>query len=347
MIVTGCLGVEAERIREAHPQVLAITGPQQYEAFVEAMHQALPQQHEPYLDLVPLQGLRLTPRHYAYLKISEGCDHKCRFCIIPQIRGSLRSRPAAAVLLEAERLAKAEVKALLVISQDTSAYGRYIGYAESNWRGSPRAACFFDLAEALGELGIWVRLTLRLPLSACSSGHAADGRRQDPALSRHPLSARQPTGFEGDAPAGQSRACPGSHCRLTPRGSGSHPAIHLHHRLSRRDHGGFPAPARLAGGCADRPPGLLRLRACRGHTGQCPAGPGARRSEGGALASPDGAAAGDLGREAASQSRQHDRGPRSTKPDPRAPSAAVPPMPRRSTARFTCRTPPTSRPAIW
>ncbi len=158
VIVTGCLGVEAERIRSAHPEVLAITGPQQYEAVVEAVHRALPPQHEPYLDLVPPQGLRLTPRHYAYLKISEGCDHKCRFCIIPQIRGGLRSRPAAAVLLEAERLANAGVKELLVISQDTSAYGRDIGYAESNWRGSPRAARFYDLAAALGELGVWVRL---------------------------------------------------------------------------------------------------------------------------------------------------------------------------------------------
>ena len=158
VIVTGCLGVEAERIREAHPEVLAITGPQQYEAVVAAVHEALPPQHEPYLDLVPAQGLRLTPRHYAYLKISEGCDHKCRFCIIPQLRGGLASRPAAAVLMEAERLVNAGVKELLVISQDTSAYGRDIGYGESKWRGQPRAARFYDLAEALGELGVWVRL---------------------------------------------------------------------------------------------------------------------------------------------------------------------------------------------
>lgn len=158
VIVTGCLGVEAERIRAAHPQVLAITGPQQYEAVIEAVHEALPPRHEPYLDLVPPQGLRLTPRHYAYLKISEGCDHKCRFCIIPQLRGGLTSRPAAAVMMEAERLAAAGVKELLVISQDTSAYGRDIGYAESKWRGQPLAARFYDLAEALGSLGIWVRL---------------------------------------------------------------------------------------------------------------------------------------------------------------------------------------------
>ncbi len=158
VIVTGCLGVEAERIRQAHPDVLAITGPQQYEAVVAAVHEALPPRHEPYLDLVPPQGLRLTPRHYAYLKISEGCDHKCRFCIIPQLRGGLASRPAAAVLMEAERLVAAGVKELLVISQDTSAYGRDIGYAESNWHGRPRAARFFDLAEALGTLGVWVRL---------------------------------------------------------------------------------------------------------------------------------------------------------------------------------------------
>lgn len=158
VIVTGCLGVEAERIRAAHPKVLAITGPQQYEAVVKAVHEALPPAHEPFLDLVPPQGLRLTPRHYAYLKISEGCDHKCRFCIIPALRGPLASRPAKAVLLEAERLVAAGVKELLVISQDTSAYGRDLGYAESDWRGRPRAARFYDLAAALGELGVWVRL---------------------------------------------------------------------------------------------------------------------------------------------------------------------------------------------
>lgn len=158
VIVTGCLGVEKERIRAAHPGVLAITGPQQYEAVVAAVHDAVPPLHEPFLDLVPPQGFKLTPRHYAYLKISEGCDNRCSFCIIPSLRGRLASRPANHVMTEAERLVKAGVKELLVISQDTSAYGLDIGYAESPWRGAPLAARFLDLAAALGDLGAWIRL---------------------------------------------------------------------------------------------------------------------------------------------------------------------------------------------
>ncbi len=167
VIVTGCMGVEAERIRETHPGVLAVTGPQQYEAVVSAVHAAAPQTHDPYIDLVPPQGLKLTPRHYAYLKISEGCNHSCSFCIIPSMRGKLASRPAGAVLREAEKLAAAGVRELLVISQDTSAYGLDIGYKTSPWtitrpdgnreNRSVRAK-FYDLCEALGELGIWTRL---------------------------------------------------------------------------------------------------------------------------------------------------------------------------------------------
>jgi ribosomal protein S12 methylthiotransferase len=158
VIVTGCLGVEKERILAEHPGVLAVTGPHQYEQVVAAVHAALPPLHDPYLDLVPPQGLRLTPRHYAYLKISEGCNNRCAFCIIPQLRGRLASRPANHVMAEAERLAKAGVKELLVISQDTSAYGLDIKYAESRWKGRPLAARFLDLCEALGSLGVWVRL---------------------------------------------------------------------------------------------------------------------------------------------------------------------------------------------
>jgi ribosomal protein S12 methylthiotransferase len=158
VIVTGCMGVEKERIMSVHPGVLAITGPHQYEAVVEAVHHAIPPLHDPFIDLVPPEGLRLTPRHYAYLKISEGCNNRCSFCIIPSLRGGLVSRPAAAVMYEAERLVRAGVKELLVISQDTSAYGLDIKYAESNWRGAPLKARFLDLAEALGGLGAWVRL---------------------------------------------------------------------------------------------------------------------------------------------------------------------------------------------
>lgn len=158
VIVTGCMGAQPDEIRAAHPSVLAVTGPHQYEQVVDAVHDAAPPAPDPFVDLVPAQGVRLTPRHYAYLKISEGCDHSCAFCIIPSLRGGLRSRPARAVLREAEKLAEAGVKELLVISQDTSAYGVDIKYETSEWRGRPVAARFYDLCEALGELGVWVRL---------------------------------------------------------------------------------------------------------------------------------------------------------------------------------------------
>ncbi len=158
VIVTGCMGVEENRIREVHPGVLAVTGPHQYEQVVSAVHDAVPPLHDPYLDLVPPEGLRLTPRHYAYLKISEGCNNRCSFCIIPSLRGDLASRPANHVMTEAERLVKAGVKELLVISQDTSAYGLDLKYAESPWKGAPLKAKFLDLSRALGELGAWVRM---------------------------------------------------------------------------------------------------------------------------------------------------------------------------------------------
>ncbi|HEX4152440.1 MAG TPA: 30S ribosomal protein S12 methylthiotransferase RimO [Steroidobacteraceae bacterium] len=158
VIVTGCLGAQPQKILERHPQVLKITGPQRYEEVVACVHEHLPPVHEPFVDLIPAQGVKLTPRHYAYLKISEGCNHHCSFCIIPSMRGRLVSRPAGDVLKEAEHLVRAGVKEILVISQDTSAYGADLKYAESIWRGSARRARFFDLAEALGELGAWIRL---------------------------------------------------------------------------------------------------------------------------------------------------------------------------------------------
>jgi ribosomal protein S12 methylthiotransferase len=158
VIVTGCLGAEAGTIRAAHPGVLAITGPHQYEAVVTAVHEAAAPPHDPFVDLVPAQGVKLTPRHYAYLKISEGCNHRCSFCIIPRLRGDLVSRPAADVLGEAERLVRAGVRELLVISQDTSAYGVDVKYRESEWRGRGVPARITELAGALGELGAWVRL---------------------------------------------------------------------------------------------------------------------------------------------------------------------------------------------
>ena len=154
VIVTGCLGVEADAIRAAHPAVLAVTGPHQYEQVLDAVHSAAPPAPDPKVDLIPASGVGLTPRHYAYLKISEGCNHSCRFCIIPQMRGKLASRPAQAVVREAERLVEAGVRELLVISQDTSAYGVDLKHAES---GGVRAH-ITDLARALGGTGAWVRL---------------------------------------------------------------------------------------------------------------------------------------------------------------------------------------------
>lgn len=159
VIVTGCLGVKPEMIRELHPGVLAISGPQAYESVMQAVHQAVPKPAKnPHIDLVPDIGLRLTPRHYAYLKISEGCDHKCSFCIIPSMRGRLQSRSAGDVMREAEALAKSGVKELLVVSQDTSAYGADIKHKLDFWGGKPVKSRLFELCKALGELDVWVRL---------------------------------------------------------------------------------------------------------------------------------------------------------------------------------------------
>ncbi len=158
VIVTGCLGAQPGKILARHPEVLKITGPQRYEEVIASVHEHLPPRHEPFLDLMPEQGVKLTPRHYAYLKISEGCNHHCSFCIIPSMRGRLASRPVGEVLREAESLVRAGVKEILVISQDTSAYGADLKFAADTWRGSPRRARFHDLADALGELGVWIRL---------------------------------------------------------------------------------------------------------------------------------------------------------------------------------------------
>ncbi len=158
VIVTGCMGATPDLIREKHPNVLAITGPQAYESVMAAVHEAAPPAHEPFFDLMPPQGVKLTPRHYAYLKISEGCNNRCSFCIIPALRGDLVSRPVGDVLREAERLVKAGVKELLVISQDTSAYGVDVKYATSQWHDREVRTRFLDLSRELGELGAWVRM---------------------------------------------------------------------------------------------------------------------------------------------------------------------------------------------
>lgn len=160
VIVTGCLGKDEEKIRSMHPSVLKVTGPQAYSDVMSAVHEYVPPppEHNPFVDLVPPQGIRLTPKHYAYLKISEGCNHRCTFCIIPQLRGDLVSRPIGSVMDEAQALVKAGVKELLVISQDTSAYGVDLKYKLDFWNGQPLKSKFWDLCAALGQLGVWVRL---------------------------------------------------------------------------------------------------------------------------------------------------------------------------------------------
>jgi ribosomal protein S12 methylthiotransferase len=158
VIVTGCLGARQDEILARHPQVLKITGAHATDEVVDAVHEHLPPAHNPFTSLVPPQGIKLTPKHYAYLKISEGCNHRCTFCIIPSMRGDLVSRPVDDVLLEAEKLAQAGVKELLVVSQDTSAYGLDLKYQSRDWRGNTIKTQFYDLANALGDLGIWVRM---------------------------------------------------------------------------------------------------------------------------------------------------------------------------------------------
>ncbi|MBL3600844.1 MAG: radical SAM protein, partial [gamma proteobacterium endosymbiont of Lamellibrachia anaximandri] len=165
VIVTGCLGGDEKRIRDAHPQVLAVTGAHAYEAVMDAVHEALPPPHDPFTSLLPPEGVKLTPRHYAYLKISEGCNHRCTFCIIPQLRGDLVSRPIGEVMLEAERLVESGVRELLVVSQDTSAYGVDLKYRPDFWNGRPLQTRIRELAAALGELPAWVRLHYVYPLS--------------------------------------------------------------------------------------------------------------------------------------------------------------------------------------
>ena len=158
VIVTGCLGAKGDVVRQAHPKVLAVTGPHAADEVMEAVHAHLPKPHDPYSDLVPAQGIRLTPKHYAYLKISEGCNHRCTFCIIPSLRGNLVSRQVGDVMQEAQNLVNAGVKELLVISQDTSAYGVDVKYRTGFWGGRPLRTRMTELAVALGELGVWVRL---------------------------------------------------------------------------------------------------------------------------------------------------------------------------------------------
>ncbi len=263
VIVTGCMGAEPESISSAYPDVLAITGPQQYESVVEAVHKALPPQHDPFLDLVPPEGIKLTPRHYAYLKISEGCNNRCSFCIIPRLRGDLVSRPAADVLREAERLVKAGVKELLVISQDTSAYGIDLKYAASHWRDKQVRAKFIDLARALGEFGVWVRLHYVYPYPHVDEVISLMAERKILPYLDIPFQHASPDVLKRmNRPAAQEKTLERI-ARWRDDGPRLDAALDLHRRLPRRDRGGLRIPVEVARRSHARPRRLLQIRACR------------------------------------------------------------------------------------
>jgi ribosomal protein S12 methylthiotransferase len=261
VLVTGCLGAKPDTIRARHPGVLGITGPHAYEQVMAAVHEHLAPPHDPFSDLVPPQGVRLTPRHYAYLKISEGCNNKCSFCIIPGLRGRLASRPIGEVLREAEGLVRAGVRELLVISQDTSAYGSDIKYLPDAWRGERYETRFLDLARGLGELGAWVRMHYVYPYPHVDKvlPLMAEGRVL-PYLDI-PFQHASPTVLKRmRRPAAAvdtlerirrwRETCPELR----------HPQ-HFHRRLPRRDRGRVRVPARLAGGSAARPRRVFPLLA--------------------------------------------------------------------------------------
>ena len=303
VIVTGCMGAEPEQIEAAYPGVLSITGPQQYESVLEAVHRALPPVHNPHLDLVPPQGVKLTPRHYAYLKISEGCNNRCSFCIIPKLRGDLVSRPANDVLREAEKLVAAGVKELLVISQDTSAYGVDIKYADSPWKDRQVRAKFFDLAKELGDLGAWVRLQYVYPYPHVDEviGLMTEGKVL-PYLDI-PFQHASPEVLKAmKRPAAQEKTL----ARIKKwREAMSRPdaALDLHRRLPRRDRFRLCLFARLARGSRDRSPRLLQIRAGRGRRLECDRQRRARRNQAGALERADGAAAENFRAPAEAQGR--------------------------------------------
>ncbi len=213
VIVTGCLGAKegGDVIRKAHPQVLAVTGPQALPEVMSAVHRHLPQPHDPFTSLIPPQGIRLTPRHYAYVKISEGCNHRCTFCIIPSMRGDLVSRPVNQVMQEAENLVNAGVKELLIISQDTSAYGVDIKYRTGFWQGRPVKTRMTELVRALGRIWRVGEVALRVSLSARRRGNSADGRGENSSLSRCAVSACKSTHPESHEAASQFRKQSGAY----------------------------------------------------------------------------------------------------------------------------------------
>jgi ribosomal protein S12 methylthiotransferase len=268
VIVTGCLGAQPQKILDRHPQVLKITGPQRYEEVMASVHEHLPPQHEPFLDLIPAQGVKLTPRHYAYLKISEGCNHRCSFCIIPSLRGDLVSRPIGEVMREAEQLVRAGVKEILVVSQDTSAYGVDIKYAPQTWRDQERRSHFYDLTEALGELGVWIRLHYVYPYPHVDK--VVDLMSEDRVLpyldipfqhaSKRILKLMKRPAAAADT-LERIAAWRQSHAR-------PHHSQHLHRRLPRGNRRGFRGAARVAGTRPAGPCGLLRILPRRRRRGE-------------------------------------------------------------------------------
>ena len=284
VIVTGCLGADESLIRAAHPAVLAVTGPHQYEAVLDAVHAAVPPKPDPFLDLLPPAAVHLTPRHYSYLKISEGCNHKCRFCIIPDMRGRLVSRPAHAVLREAEKLVAAGVRELLVISQDTSAYGVDRRHDAHPWKGGEVRTHITDLARELGQLGAWVRLHYVYPYPHVRELVPLMAEGLHPPLPRHPLPALPPRRPPPHGPPGRRRPHPRRDRPLARRLPRARPPLHLHRRLPRRDRGRVPAPPRLARRGPARPRRLLPLRERQGRPRQRPPRPRPRGGQGGALA---------------------------------------------------------------
>ena len=282
VIVTGCLGARAaddgggNLVRQVHPKVLAVTGPHATQEVMDAVHLHLPKPHDPFVDLVPPQGIKLTPRHYAYLKISEGCNHRCTFCIIPSMRGDLVSRPIGDVLGEAQRLFEAGVKELLVVSQDTSAYGVDVKYRTGFWNGQPLRTRMLELCEKLGELADATRClgapALRLPVPACRRGAAADGggpRAALPGRAVPALASRRAAAHEASGQRREEPRTPGALARAVPRAGG---AQHLHRRLSRRDGSRVRAPAAIRRRGWHRPRRLLCLLAGQGRGGERIAG---------------------------------------------------------------------------
>ena len=277
VVVTGCMGKEADVIRARFPGVLAVTGPQQYEEVVAAVHEAAPPVPSPFIDLVPEAGLKLTPRHYSYLKISEGCNHRCAFCIIPHLRGDLVSRRPDAILREAEKLVAAGTKELLVISQDTSAYGVDIRHKARPWKGEEVRAHMTDLVARAGKARRVGAAPLRLPLPARERHHSADGRGPGPPLPRHPIPTRQPERAAADAPSGERREGTRANPQLARTGPRARHPLELRRRLPRRNGGGFRLSPRLARGSATRPRRRLQVRGRRGCARDEHGRPGSRR----------------------------------------------------------------------